>query len=66
MEHDRRSLSMLLSSEARPFKLTLSSTDSPTNPTYDLNINEHLTPSKIKLGVSIYPKVATIQPFHAE
>ncbi|CAF1403794.1 unnamed protein product [Rotaria sordida] len=75
LRSDRRSSSMLLSSEARPFKFTLSSTDTSTTTTNnnnnnnnnsETNINEHWTPSKIKLGVSIYPKVAAIQPFHAE
>jgi len=67
LRSDRRSSSMLLSSEARPFKFTLSSTDSSTiNTNSETNIHEHWTPSKIKLGVSIYPKVAAIQPFHAE
>jgi hypothetical protein len=70
LRSDRRSSSMPLSSDARPFKLT--STDSsttttaPPNNTSESNLNEHWTPSKIKLGVSIYPKVAAIQPFHAE
>ncbi len=59
---------MLLSSEARPFKLNIpSSTESTTtNNNSEPSINEHWTPSKIKLGLSIYPKVAAIQPFHAE
>ena len=58
---------MILSSEARPFRFTLSSTDSPTiNNNSESNINEHLTSNKIRLGDSIYPKVAVIQPFHAE
>jgi E3 ubiquitin-protein ligase EDD1 len=67
LRSDRRSSAMLLSSEARPFKFTLSSSDSTTtNNNSEPNINEHWTPSKVKLGVSIYPKVAAIQPFHAE
>lgn len=68
LRSDRRSSSMLLSSEARPFKFTLSPGDSSsaTNTNSEANINEHWTPSKIKLGVNIYPKVAAIQPFHAE
>ncbi len=64
LRSDRRSSSMLLSSEARPFKFSDSTTT--TNNNSESNINEHWTPSKIKLGVSIYPKVAAIQPFHAE
>lgn len=63
LRSDRRSSAMLLSSEARPFKF--SDPNTGTNHS-DSNINEHWTPSKIKLGVSIYPKVAAIQPFHAE
>ncbi|CAF5073355.1 unnamed protein product, partial [Rotaria magnacalcarata] len=66
LRSDRRSSSMLLSSEARPFKFTASTDSSTTNTNSEPNINEHWTPSKIKLGVSIYPKVAAIQPFHAE
>jgi len=67
LRSDRRSSSMLLSSEARPFKFTDSTTTTTTtNTNSESNINEHWTPSKIKLGVSIYPKVAAIQPFHAE
>lgn len=34
--------------------------------TSEPNIHEHWTPGKIKLGASIYPKVAAIQPIHAE
>jgi E3 ubiquitin-protein ligase EDD1 len=63
LRSDRRSSSMLLSSEARPFKFSDSTTTSNTS---ESNLNEHWTSSKIKLGVSIYPKVAAIQPFHAE
>ena len=63
LRSDRRSSAMLLSSEARPFKF--SDPNTGTNHS-DSNIHEHWTPSKIKLGVSIYPKVAAIQPFHAE
>jgi E3 ubiquitin-protein ligase EDD1 len=63
LRSDRRSSSMLLSSEARPFKFSDSTT---TTNTSESNLNEHWTSSKIKLGVSIYPKVAAIQPFHAE
>ncbi|CAF0940743.1 unnamed protein product, partial [Didymodactylos carnosus] len=75
--------SMLLSSEARPFKPVMSpsvSLGSPTsatagNPaitttTDSTSSNEssadHWTPSKTKIGLTIYPKVAAIQPFHAE
>jgi hypothetical protein len=58
-------MSMLLSSEARPFKFTLPSSTESSN-TSDLAINEHWTPNKIKIGLGIYPKVAAIQPFHAE
>jgi len=62
LRSDRRSTSMLLSSEARPFKLNIpSSTESTTtNNNSEPSINEHWTPSKTKLGLSIYPKVAAI------
>jgi len=68
LRSDRRSTAMLLSSEARPFKLNISSSsiDSTTNSSESSSIIEHWTPSKIKIGLSIYPKVAAIQPFHAE
>ncbi|CAF4535879.1 unnamed protein product, partial [Rotaria sp. Silwood2] len=69
LRSDRRSSSMLLSSEARPFKLNLSSsTESTTTTTNnsESSIIENWTPSKIKLGLSIYPKVAAIQPLHVE
>ncbi|CAF0980840.1 unnamed protein product [Rotaria sp. Silwood1] len=71
LRSDRRSSSMLLSADARPFKLNLSSssTDSTTTTTTinsDSSIIEHWTPIKIKLGLSIYPKVAAIQPIHVE
>lgn len=56
---ERRSGAMLLSAEARPFKLNPPSSTEPS-------IIEHWAPSKIKLGLSIYPKIATIQPFYAE
>jgi len=65
LRSDRRSTSMLLSSEARPFKLNLSlSTESTT--TTESSIIEHWTPNKIKIGLSIYPKIAAIQPIYAE
>ncbi len=63
LRSDRRSTTMPLSSEARPFKLNLSSS---TEPTSEPSIIEHWTPGKIKIGLSIYPKIAAIQPFHAE
>ena len=64
---DRRSSSLPLSSEARPFKFSLvSSADSSGTSNSDASINEHWTPGKIKLGLNIFPKVAAIQPFHAE
>ena len=64
---DRRSSSLPLSAEARPFKFsTVSSTDSSATSHSDSSINEHWTPGKIKLGLNLFPKVAAIQPFHAE
>jgi hypothetical protein len=60
LRSDRRSTSMFLSSEARSFKLNLSSSSSESS------IIEHWTPSKIKIGLNIYPKIAVIQPFHVE
>lgn len=66
LRSDRRSTAMLLSADARPFKLSLpSSNDSQTNSS-EPTIIEHWTPSKIKLGLNIYPKVAALQPAHAE
>ncbi|CAF1093479.1 unnamed protein product [Adineta steineri] len=72
LRSDRRSTAMLLSSEARPFKLNLPSslTDTTSNNS-DLSsssssIIEHWTPSKIKIGLNIYPKIAAIQPYHVE
>ena len=50
---------MLLSLEARPFELNPSSSTEPS-------IIELWVPSKIKIGLSIYPKIATIQTFYAE
>ncbi|CAM4857437.1 unnamed protein product [Rotaria socialis] len=67
LRSDRRSSAMLLSSEARPFRLNLPPSTEPTitnNP--EPLIIEHWTPSKIKLGLNIYPKVAALQPSHAE
>ncbi len=69
LRSDRRSTAMLLSSEARPFKLNLPSSTESTTTTMtssESSIIEHWTPNKIKLGLSIYPKVVAIQPFHAE
>ena len=67
LRSDRRSSSGLLSFDARPFKLSLTSSDGSASSTMtDPSINEHWTAGKIKLGASIYPKVAAIQPFHAE
>ncbi len=67
LRSDRRSTAMLLSPEARPFKFNLpSSTESTTTNNSEPSIIEHWTPSKIKLGLSIYPKIVAIQPFHAE
>jgi len=63
LRSDRRSTSLLLSSEARPFKFPDSTNTSNSS---ESNINEHWTSNKFKLGLSIYPKVAAIQPFHAE
>ena len=60
LRSDRRSALAPLSSEARPFKLP--STEMTSEP----SIIEHWTPGKIKIGLSIYPKIAAIQPFHAE
>lgn len=67
--NERRSSSSTLSSEARPFRFNSSSSssnDSSTNPTNEPSLHEHWPSGKIKLGVSIYPKVAALQPFHAE
>ena len=50
---------MLLSLEARPFQLNPSSSTEPS-------IIELWVPSKIKIGLIIYPKIATIQTFYAE
>ncbi len=67
LRSDRRSTSMLLSSEARPFKLNLPlSTESTTTNNSESSIIEHWTPNKIKIGLSIYPKIAAIQPIYAE
>jgi E3 ubiquitin-protein ligase EDD1 len=67
LRSDRRSASMFLSSEARPFKLNLlTSTESPNTNNSDSSIIEHWTPSRLQLGLNIYPKVAAIQPFHVE
>jgi hypothetical protein len=69
---DRRSSSLPLSADARPFKFHLiSSTDAATLPTapnhVDVSsIHEHWTPNKIKLGLSLYPKIAAVQLLHAE
>ncbi|CAF4930387.1 unnamed protein product, partial [Rotaria socialis] len=46
LRSDRRSSSMLLSSEARPFKFTASTDSSTANTNSEPNINEHWTPSK--------------------
>ena len=66
LRSDRRSSSMLLSSEARPFKLNLPLPTDPTTNNSEPSIIEHWTPSKIKLGLNLYPKVVAIQPSHAE
>jgi E3 ubiquitin-protein ligase EDD1 len=67
LRHDRRSSSIFLSPEARPFKLNSpSSAESTTTNSSESSITEHWTSSKIKLGLNIYPKVVALQPFHAE
>lgn len=59
LRSERRSSAMLLSPDARPFKLNPASSTEPS-------IIEYWTPSKIKIGLNLYPKIAAIQPCYAE
>lgn len=50
---------MLLSPDARPFKINPATSPEPS-------IIEYWTPSKIKIGLNLYPKIAAMQPCYAE
>ncbi|CAF0766114.1 unnamed protein product, partial [Didymodactylos carnosus] len=69
---DARSFKPILSPSGSLVSSTSNTVGNPTitSTTDSTSSNEssadHWTPSKIKIGLAIYPKVAAIQPFHAE